>query len=104
MRNSLLLVAALAVLPCSALVIVQRRDAGSSKRPRCPTAPGARLVQSTCTKCHGLNIITGSWGNTDAGWRELFGSMVALPKRSGRYRSRRTWRRTSRRNRRRRPS
>ena len=45
-----------------------------------PDGPGKELVQTTCAKCHGLNLITNSWGNTRQGWHDLFGSMVALPK------------------------
>ena len=45
-----------------------------------PDGPGREMVQATCSKCHGLNLISGSWGNTDEGWHELFGSMVTLPK------------------------
>jgi virginiamycin B lyase len=44
-----------------------------------PDGPGKELVQANCAKCHGLNLITGSWGNTRQGWHDLFGSMVALP-------------------------
>jgi len=80
MHKSLLLVAALAVLPCSALVIVHAQGRGQQQTAALPDGAGREAVQSTCTKCHGLNLISGSWGNTDAGWRELFGSMVTLPK------------------------
>jgi virginiamycin B lyase len=44
-----------------------------------PDGPGREMVQGTCARCHGLNLIANSWGNTQAGWRQLFGSMVALP-------------------------
>ena len=80
MHKSLLLVAALAVLPCSALVIVHAQGRGQQQTAALPDGAGREAVQSTCAKCHGLNLISGSWGNTDAGWRELFGSMVTLPK------------------------
>ena len=45
-----------------------------------PEGPGRELVQGTCARCHGLNMITSSWGNDQDGWRQLFGSMVALPR------------------------
>jgi virginiamycin B lyase len=45
-----------------------------------PDGPGKELVQTTCAKCHGLNLITNSWGNTRQGWHDLIGSMIALPK------------------------
>jgi len=38
------------------------------------------LVQTTCAKCHGLNLITNSWGYTRQGWHDLIGSMIVLPK------------------------
>lgn len=43
-----------------------------------PDGAGKEVVQGTCSTCHGLNLITSSLGNTREGWRELFGSMVAL--------------------------
>jgi virginiamycin B lyase len=45
-----------------------------------PDGAGKELVQTTCAKCHGLNMITGSSGNTRQGWHDLIASMVALPK------------------------
>lgn len=45
-----------------------------------PDGPGKDLVETTCAKCHGLNLITNSWGNTKQGWHDLIGSMIALPK------------------------
>ena len=44
-----------------------------------PEGPGRELVQATCTRCHALNLIANSWGNTREGWQRLFSSMVALP-------------------------
>lgn len=45
-----------------------------------PDGPAKEMVQTTCSRCHGLNMITGSWGYTRAGWETLFSTMVALPK------------------------
>ena len=45
-----------------------------------PDGAGKQLVEATCAKCHGLNLITSSWGNSKQGWHELIGTMVALPK------------------------
>src|SRR5687767_10044543 len=45
-----------------------------------PDAPGKQLVEATCAKCHGLNLITNSWGYTKQGWHDLIGTMIALPK------------------------
>ena len=44
-----------------------------------PDGAGKDMVQATCTKCHGLNFITNSFGFTRNEWTSLFGSMVALP-------------------------
>src|SRR6266545_3826901 len=53
---------------------------GRGQPVQLPDGNGKEIVEKTCSTCHGLNLITGSWGNTQAGWQELFGSMVALPK------------------------
>jgi len=45
-----------------------------------PDGAGQGRVQANCTRCHGLERITNSWGNTEEGWRTLFSSMVELPK------------------------
>jgi virginiamycin B lyase len=45
-----------------------------------PEGTGKELVQTTCTKCHGLNFVTESWGYTKQGWEHVFRSMVAVPK------------------------
>src|SRR5687768_10244680 len=45
-----------------------------------PEGQGKELVQTACARCHGLNLITNSWGYTREGWEQLFSSMVALPK------------------------
>jgi virginiamycin B lyase len=44
-----------------------------------PDGAGKDLVSASCTSCHGLNLITNSWGNTRQGWQSLFSSMVSLP-------------------------
>src|SRR5262245_51355972 len=79
-------------LLCSALIAGAQAPQGAPGRGQAP--PGGRgqqavqlpdgngkeLVQMTCSRCHGLNMITGSWGNTREGWQNLISSMVALPK------------------------
>lgn len=45
-----------------------------------PDGAGKELVSAKCVSCHGLNLITNSWGNTREGWQSLFGSMMNLPK------------------------
>ena len=44
-----------------------------------PDGAGKELVSAKCASCHGLNLITNSWGNTREGWQSLFSSMVSLP-------------------------
>ena len=73
------LAAVVAGLACLALVGVGAQGRGQ-QQVAMPDGPGREMVQATCSKCHGLNLISGSWGNTDKGWHELFGSMVTLPK------------------------
>ncbi|MBI3047138.1 MAG: cytochrome C [Acidobacteria bacterium] len=45
-----------------------------------PDGPGKDMVQATCTKCHGLNFITNSFGFSRDEWVTLFSSMVVPPK------------------------
>lgn len=78
-KSALIVLIAAAGIICSTLAIVGAQGRGGQP-VTLPDGEGRDLVQSTCAKCHGLNMVTGSWGNTDAGWRELFGSMVTLPK------------------------
>ena len=44
-----------------------------------PEGPGREIVQASCTTCHGVNQIFGAAGYDEAGWRHVFGSMIALP-------------------------
>jgi virginiamycin B lyase len=44
-----------------------------------PEGPGRERVQATCGQCHQLNMITGSAGYNEAGWRYLISSMVKVP-------------------------
>ena len=75
----------LATLFTSAIVVGVGAQGRGGADVSLPEGPGRELVQGTCARCHGLNMITGSWGNDQDGWRQLFGSMVALPQRAGRY-------------------
>jgi len=43
-----------------------------------PVGNGRELVETVCTACHRTNQITRSSGYTEAGWRELTGTMVDL--------------------------
>jgi virginiamycin B lyase len=44
-----------------------------------PEGEGRELVESVCTRCHGMNQIRGSVGYDAAGWRDLMSTMVELP-------------------------
>src|SRR4030095_9330170 len=44
-----------------------------------PEGAGREQVQATCTRCHGLNLIAGSWGYTKDGWQDRIATMVRLP-------------------------
>jgi virginiamycin B lyase len=43
-----------------------------------PDGEGKNLVQGICSACHQVNLITGSVGYTQDGWRYLFGHMINL--------------------------
>lgn len=43
-----------------------------------PEGPGRERVQATCTRCHGLNLVTTSWGYTKDGWQDRIATMVRL--------------------------
>jgi virginiamycin B lyase len=77
MRSGFLLTVVAVTLGASALPAAAQ---GRGQAVTLPDGPGKELVQMNCAKCHGLNNITNSWGNTNQGWHDLFGSMVALPK------------------------
>jgi cytochrome c5 len=44
-----------------------------------PEGAGKDLVQTTCSKCHALTLITNGFGYTRADWDKVVGSMVAIP-------------------------
>ncbi len=43
-----------------------------------PEGEGKAIVSTVCIACHGVNLITGSAGYTQAQWRELFSNMIEL--------------------------
>ncbi len=67
------------VLTAAVMGIGVAAQRGGQAEVALPDGAGKEVVQGTCSTCHGLNLITGSLGSTRDGWRELFGSMVALP-------------------------
>ena len=53
---------------------------GRGQPVQLPDGAGKAMVEATCAKCHGLNLITNSWGYSRQGWEALISSMVVLPK------------------------
>src|SRR5687767_7649612 len=51
----------------------------SQTQPPLPEGAGRELVESVCTRCHGLGQIRGAAGYDAAGWRDLISTMVELP-------------------------
>ena len=49
-------------------------------RASLPDGEGRALVEDVCTRCHGVNQITGSAGyDTPQGWQDVFATMIKLP-------------------------
>jgi len=77
-QQGILAIAAAALLSLTLTAPMEGRQRG--QQVQLPEGAGREMVQATCTKCHGLNLITNSAGFTRAEWTRLFGSMIALPK------------------------
>jgi virginiamycin B lyase len=56
----------------------QERQMGRGAAPL-PDGPGKEAVTAACGSCHGLNMITGATGYSQAAWRDLIATMVRLP-------------------------
>jgi len=68
----------LAALPW---VFVPALTQGQQGQPvKLPEGDGKGMVEATCARCHGLNLITNSSGYSREGWEKLFSTMVAVPK------------------------
>jgi len=52
---------------------------GRGQAAALPDGPGREVIQAQCTKCHALGLIANSGGYSRQEWKELFGTMVALP-------------------------
>src|SRR3954463_1536219 len=57
---------------------------GNQQQRALPEGNGKQIVQSVCSACHPISNIFGSAGYDEAGWRHLFGSMIALPENQAR--------------------
>ena len=75
-KISLGLLAAATIFVCTIAPAAGQRSGGAADLP---DGPGKEVVAQECTKCHGVNNITNSWGFTEKDWRETFDSMVKLP-------------------------
>jgi virginiamycin B lyase len=78
-QGTLLLLSATALVWAVAFATPARGQRGGPP-VQLPEGAGKELVETTCAKCHRLNLIANSWGYTRQGWHELIGSMIALPK------------------------
>lgn len=76
-NRSLVVVAAIAASLLAVVPVQSQRGQGPA--PVLPEGNGKEVVQTTCSKCHGINLITNSWGYTREGWENVYSSMVALP-------------------------
>jgi virginiamycin B lyase len=77
MRSKVFSVVTLATL--AALLVAPVEGQRGGPPIQLPAGAGQELVQSKCTQCHGLNMITSSAGFSKDGWAALVKTMVALP-------------------------
>ena len=68
-----------ALVVSAAPVLGQGQGRGRGQPVTLPEGSGKDLVQTACTKCHALNLITND-GYTRAEWVSVFNTMVDLPK------------------------
>jgi virginiamycin B lyase len=81
MLRSLSLAATLAFvsLALSAASSAQAPGGGGRGQVQLPDGAGKEIVTASCGACHGLNMITGAAGYTQAGWRDLMSTMIEMP-------------------------
>src|SRR5258705_567483 len=70
------LLAAATIFVCTIAPAAGQRGGGAADLP---DGPGKDAVAQECTKCHGVNNITGSWGFTEKDWREKLHSLGQDP-------------------------
>jgi len=80
MRKRGLLTLALATFAFVALMLPETTRGQRGQQVTLPDGPGKAMVEATCTKCHGLNFITNSFGFSRDEWVRLFSSMVTPPR------------------------
>src|ERR1051325_2087729 len=76
-RPRLLLLCSISI--CTALPAPANAQGRGRAPVDLPDGPGKEIVQSVCSQCHGLNMITYD-GYSRAEWPKVFGTMVDLPK------------------------
>jgi len=72
----LVLALVVSIVPLRSQVPAQGRG---NQPANLPNGPGKEIVQTTCTKCHALNLIVND-GYSRAEWPMVFNTMVDLPK------------------------
>jgi virginiamycin B lyase len=79
--SSKILIASAAVVSLSIAIHAQLPQQPMGQRPaiQLPGGHGKDAVTTTCNACHGLNMITGSPGFTQAAWQDLISTMIKLP-------------------------
>jgi virginiamycin B lyase len=55
------------------------RGRGRGQAVALPDGPARDFVQAACSSCHQLNVVTGSAGYDQQGWKNLVNTMVLLP-------------------------
>src|SRR5258705_712499 len=70
------LLAAATIFVCTIAPAAGQRGGGAADLP---DGPGKDAVAQECTKCHGVNNITGSWGFTEKDWRGTVGPAGKTP-------------------------
>jgi virginiamycin B lyase len=73
-----LAIASFSVILAVTLQAQGRQGGGGRGQVSLPDGAGKDAVTATCGSCHGLNMITGAVGYSQAGWRDLIGTMVRL--------------------------
>ncbi len=73
---SSLLAAAVVVLALSVPTDAEQSPAAV----QLPDGAGKEKVAAACASCHGLNLITNSWGYTKQGWEARIATMMTLPR------------------------
>src|SRR4051812_17756844 len=71
------------VLPIAAAILLYLIGAPSTQvrgqsQSQLPEGAGKQLVETTCSRCHSLGLVTSAGYSKDE-WQQVFGAMVQLP-------------------------